>query len=269
MLEPTDSMLRLNLRELWRYRDLISMFVRRDFIAVYKQTILGPLWHVIQPIFTTAVYCMFGGIAGLSSDGLPRIAFVLSGVILWNYFSSCLTKTSSTFVGNANIFGKVYFPRLTVPLSIVISNLMSFGIQLAIFIPVLVYYHSFLNITPYLLALPLIILLLAMMGLGLGLMVSSLTIKYRDLAYFVTFGVQLGVYATTIIYPMSILKGKLLTVASLNPISPVIEMFRFALFGKGTFTPLTVAYTVAFAVIVVLFGIIMFNRVERDFMDTV
>ena len=269
VLEPTQSMFRFNLRELWRYRDLISLFVRRDFIAVYKQTILGPLWHLIQPIFTTAVYVMFGGLAKIETDDIPRVVFCLTGVVLWNYFSSCLTKTASTFTSNANIFGKVYFPRLTVPISIIISNLMSFFIQLLLLLPVLIIYHSAVHLNIYLLAVPVVIFVLAMMGLGAGLLVSSLTIKYRDLTYLVTFGVQLAVYATPIIYPLSKLSGKALMVAQLNPVSSLVELFRFGLFGKGTFTPESILYSTVFSVVLLVFGLLMFNRVERDFMDTV
>ena len=262
-------MFRLNLRELWHYRDLILLFVRRDFIAVYKQTLLGPLWHIIQPLFTTAVYVMVDRTINIQTDGIPRVVFCLSGVVLWNYFSSCLTKTSSTFVGNATIFGKVYFPRLAVPISIVLSNLMSFFIQFLLLVPVLLVYHSFVHIGAYFLALPVIILMLATLGLGAGLVVSSLTIKYRDLTYFVAFGVQLAVFATPIIYPFSYFKGKILAIASLNPISPIVEFFRFSLFGKGTFSVETILYSAVFAIIILFFGIVMFNRVERDFMDTV
>lgn len=269
VLEPNESAFRLNLRELWRYRDLIILFVKRDFVTVYKQTVLGPLWHIIQPLFTTAVYYMFGSIANLPSDGIPRVVFCLTGVVLWNYFSSCLTKTASTFVGNASIFGKVYFPRLAVPVSIIISNLMSFSIQFLLLIPMLLLNHSAVHFNIYLLAVPFLIVLLAMLGLGFGLLVSSLTIKYRDLTYLVAFGVQLAVYATPIIYPLSVLKGKALMLASINPISPIVELFRFSLFGKGTFTPATILYSVAFSFLILFAGIIMFNRVERNFMDTV
>lgn len=269
MLEPKASMFRLNLGELWRYKDLILLFVKRDFTAVYKQTILGPLWHIIQPLFTTAVYVAFGGAINIQTDDIPRVVFCLSGVILWNYFSSCLTKTSSTFVGNVTIFGKVYFPRLVMPVSIVLSNLVSLGIQLLLLVPVLILYRHSVHISVYLLALPLIILVLATLGLGVGLMVSSLTIKYRDLTYFVAFAVQLAVFATPIMYPFSYFKGKALAVASLNPVSPVIEFFRFSLFGQGTFTTGTLLYSVIFSIIALFAGILMFNRVEGDFMDTV
>lgn len=269
ILEPTQSMLRLNFSELWRYRDLIMLFVRRDFVSVYKQTVLGPMWHLIQPLFTTAVYVMFGGLAKIETDGIPRVVFCLAGVVLWNYFASCLTKTASTFTSNSTIFGKVYFPRLTVPISIILSNLMSFFIQLFLLVPVLFLYRDSVHLNIYLLAIPVVVVILAMLGLGAGLLVSSLTIKYRDLTYLIAFGVQLGVYATPVIYPMSITRGKIRTIMQLNPVSSLVELFRFGLFGKGTFTPETLLYSFGFAVVLLIFGILMFNRVERDFMDTV
>jgi len=269
ILEPTQSVLRLNFSELWRYRDLIMLFVRRDFVSVYKQTVLGPLWHLIQPLFTTTVYVMFGGLAKIETDGIPRVVFCLAGVVLWNYFASCLTKTASTFTSNSTIFGKVYFPRLTVPISIILSNLMSFFIQLFLLVPVLFLYRDSVHLNIYLLAIPVVVVMLAMLGLGAGLLVSSLTIKYRDLTYLIAFGVQLGVYATPVIYPMSITRGKIRTIMQLNPVSSLVELFRFGLFGKGTFTPETLLYSFGFAVVLLIFGILMFNRVERDFMDTV
>ena len=269
ILEPTQSMLRLNFSELWRYRDLIMLFVRRDFVSVYKQTVLGPMWHLIQPLFTTAVYVMFGGLAKIETDGIPRVVFCLAGVVLWNYFASCLTKTASTFTSNSTIFGKVYFPRLTVPISIILSNLMSFFIQLFLLVPILFLYRDSVHLNIYLLAIPVVVVILAMLGLGAGLLVSSLTIKYRDLTYLIAFGVQLGVYATPVIYPMSITRGKIRTIMQLNPVSSLVELFRFGLFGKGTFTPETLLYSFGFAVVLLIFGILMFNRVERDFMDTV
>ena len=268
-MEPTQSMLRLNFSELWRYRDLIMLFVRRDFVSVYKQTVLGPMWHLIQPLFTTAVYVMFGGLAKIETDGIPRVVFCLAGVVLWNYFASCLTKTASTFTSNSTIFGKVYFPRLTVPISIILSNLMSFFIQLFLLVPILFLYRDSVHLNIYLLAIPVVVVILAMLGLGAGLLVSSLTIKYRDLTYLIAFGVQLGVYATPVIYPMSITRGKIRTIMQLNPVSSLVELFRFGLFGKGTFTPETLLYSFGFAVVLLILGILMFNRVERDFMDTV
>jgi lipopolysaccharide transport system permease protein len=273
VIKPTGGFTAFNLKELWSYRDLILLFVKRDFVAVYKQTILGPAWHIIQPLFTTAVYVMFSGFINISSDGLPRVLFCLSGVVIWNYFSSCLLKTSSTFVGNASIFGKVYFPRLVIPISIVISNLMSFCIQLSLLIPVLLYYKFVKDIhfqpNLYLLGFPLVVFFLAMLGLGMGLIVSALTVRYRDLVYLIAFGVQLAIYVTPVIYPMSIFKGNAAVIASLNPVTPFIEVFRYALLGRGTFTSCTLLYGAISSVVILVIGMITFSSVERDFMDSV
>lgn len=269
VIEPTEGIFNFNLRELWRYRDLILLFVRRDFISVYKQTILGPLWHFLQPLFATAVYTIFISIVKVPTDEIPRILFILTGVVLWNYFSSCLTKTSNTFIGNAHIFGKVYFPRLVIPISVILSNLMSFFIQCILLVPFLIYYHNNIHPTIYLLAIPFVILLLAMMGLGLGILVSSLTIKYRDLSYLIAFGVQLMMYATPVIYPLSLIPARFKFIAMLNPLSPVVEMFRYALLGRGTFSLEAILYSSAFAVVLLVVGILMFRRVENSFMDTI
>ena len=260
---------RFNFRELWRYRDLIILFVKRDFVSVYKQTILGPFWHLIQPLFTTAVYAVFGGLAKIPTDELPRSLFVLTGVVLWNYFSSCLTKTSNTFISNAHIFGKVYFPRLAIPISVITSNLMSFFIQLLLLIPFLIYYRDSIHPNIFLLSIPFLVLIIAMMGLGFGVIVSSLTIKYRDLVYLISFGMQLAMYATPVIYPLSLIPGRFRSIASLNPLSPIMEVFRYALLGKGTFTIESVLYSIIFATAIMFIGIILFNSVEKDFMDTV
>lgn len=269
VIEPTESIFRLNLNELWRYRDLIVLFVRRDFVATYKQTVLGPLWHFVQPIFTTLAYCFFGGLAGLPTDGLPRILFILTGVVCWNYFASCLNKTSNTFVGNANIFGKVYFPRLAVPISIAISNLLSLGIQMLILIPFLVYYHAAIHPNIFMALIPVILFLLGVTGFGIGIIVSALSTRYRDLTYLVAFGMQLAVYTTSVIYPLSLLKGKSRIIAGLNPVTSLVEMFRYGLLGKGTFSIETIAYSVGFAFVILLAGIMAFNSSEKTFMDTV
>lgn len=269
VLEPTSNPFKFNFGELWRYRDLIILFVKRDFVAVYKQTVLGPVWHFIQPLFTTAVYVFFGGLAKLPTDNLPRILFILTGVVLWNYFSSCLTKTSNTFISNAHIFGKVYFPRLAIPISVIISNLMSFFIQLLLIVPFLIYYHKDIHPTIFLLAIPFLIIIIAMMGLGFGVIVSSLTIRYRDLIYLISFGVQLAMYATPVIYPLSLIPVRFQLVASLNPLTPVIEVFRYALLGRGTFTTESVLYSAIFSIVVMTIGIVLFNNAEKDFMDTV
>ncbi len=269
IIEPTEGIFKFNLRELWHYRDLILLFVRRDFVSVYKQTILGPLWHFLQPLFATAVYTIFISIIKVPTDEIPRILFILTGVVLWNYFASCLTKTSNTFIGNAHIFGKVYFPRLVIPISVIVSNLMSFFIQCLLIIPFLIYYRNNIHPTIYLLAIPFIILLLAMMGLGIGIFVSSLTIKYRDLTYLIAFGVQLAMYATPVIYPLSLIPARFKAIALLNPLSPVVEVFRYALLGKGTFTAETILYSTGFAITILIIGVIAFRRVEGSFMDTV
>ncbi len=269
VIEPTSNPFTLNVGELWRYRDLIILFVKRDFVSVYKQTVLGPLWHFLQPLFTTLVYWIFGGLAGLPTDGLPRILFLLTGVVIWNYFAACLTKTSNTFIGNAHIFGKVYFPRLAIPISVIISNLMSFFIQLLLVVPFLVYYLSQIQPNAFLLALPFLIIVIAMMGLGFGIIVSSLTIKYRDLVYLISFGVQLAMYAAPVIYPLSMIPTRFRGIASLNPLTPLIEAFRYALMGRGTFTAQSILYSTVFAFIILLIGIVLFNRAEKDFMDTV
>ncbi len=273
VIKPSGGFAAFNIKELWSYKDLIMLFVKRDFVAIYKQTVLGPLWHLIQPILTTTVYVMFSGVVNISSDGLPRVLFCLPGVVMWNYFSSCLLKTSSTFVGNASIFGKVYFPRLCIPVSIVISNLMSFFIQLLLLIPVMLFFIFVkgVDIHPniYLLGFPLVVLFLAMLGLGLGLIVSSLTVRYRDLVYLIAFGVQLAIYATPVIYPMSIFKGKSAVIAGLNPVAPFIETFRYSLLDHGTFTTGGLLYGAGASVTILLLGMLLFSRVERDFMDTV
>lgn len=269
ILEPTSNPFNFNFRELWRYRDLIILFVKKDFIAVYKQTILGPLWHIIQPLFASAMFFIFGSLAKIPTDELPRMLFCLTGVVLWNYFSSCLTKTSNTFIGNAGLFGKVYFPRLAMPISIIISNLMSFFIQLALIVPFLVFYRNNIHPNIFIITIPFLVAVLAMMGLGFGIIVSSVTIKYRDLIYLVSFGVQLAMYATPVIYPLSLVPEKFRFIASLNPLTPIMEVFRYALLGKGTFTLETVLYSVVSATVVLFIGIFLFNRVEKDFMDTV
>jgi lipopolysaccharide transport system permease protein len=274
ILEPKTSFFKLNLKEVWRYRDLMWLFVRRDFVAQYKQTILGPLWHIIQPFITTLIFLfLFGTVAKIGTDGIEPILFYMSGIAIWNYFAACLTSTSTTFVTNASIFGKVYFPRLVIPLSIVVSNIIRFGIQFGLLLIFMIWYAFKgvpIVITFYWLYLPLLVLLMAGIALGLGIIISSLTTKYRDMALLLTFAVQLGMYITPIGYPLSFLvdsKYKLLV--SLNPLSSVVEAFRFCLFGTGTVTVNSLLYSIFFAIFVVIVGSFMFNKVERDFMDTV
>lgn len=273
-IKPRRRLLDINLRELWYYRDLIMLFVKRDFVAQYKQTVLGPLWHLIQPILTTLMFLLvFTRIARLGTDGIPPVLFYLTGIMLWNYFSTCLTATSNTFVANASIFGKVYFPRLVMPLSVTISNLIRLGIQFALVIAAMTYYHfnGFpVQASVNWLWLPFIILVMAGIGLGLGIIISSLTTKYRDLTYLLTFVVQLAMYATPVAYPFSSLKEKNYGwLIAWNPLTPVMEGFRYCLYGRGTVDAQGILYTIGFMTIVLLAGVLLFNKVESSFMDTV
>ena len=274
VISPKRSLLDINLKEIWRYRDLIMLFVRRDFVSQYKQTILGPIWLFIQPLFTTLTFFfVFNQIAKIPTDNIDPILFYLSGITLWNYFSDCFNKTSNTFVANAGIFGKVYFPRLATPISIVFSNLIKLGIQVLLFLAIMGYQIIFkgaeVDINLHILILPFLIILMAVMGLGLGIIFSALTTKYRDLSFLLTFGIQLLMYATPIIYPLSYTSGKLHTIISMNPLTPILESFRYAFFSIGTFDWSGLAYTSIFSFSVLFFGIIIFNQVEKSFMDTV
>lgn len=273
IIEPNRGLLKLNFKDVWRYRDLLVMFVKRDFVSFYKQTILGPLWFFIQPIFTTVVFVfVFGNLAGLSTDGLPQYLFYLSGITAWNYFSDCLTKTSTVFKDNANIFGKVYFPRLIMPLSIVVSNLVRFGVQLVLFFVVMIYFGmqgANFNVTYGVLLFPLLVVLMALLGLGLGLIITAMTTKYRDLSFLVTFGVQLLMYGTTVIYPLSAAPEKYRYLIELNPMTGIIEAFRFAFLGQGHLTLNSLIYSIVFAMAAAFLGMIIFNRTERSFVDTI
>lgn len=274
IISPKRSLLDINLKELWRYRDLIMLFVRRDFVSQYKQTILGPIWLFIQPLFTTLTFFfVFNQIAKIPTDNIDPILFYLSGITLWNYFSDCFIKTSNTFVANAGIFGKVYFPRLATPISIVFSNLVKLGIQVLLFLAIMCYQIIFkgaeVNLNMHILILPYLIILMAVMGLGLGIIFSALTTKYRDLSFLLTFGIQLLMYATPIIYPLSYTGGKLHTIISMNPLTPIMESFRYAFFSIGSFDWSGLVYTSIFSFGVLFFGIIIFNQVEKSFMDTV
>jgi len=273
VLRPQRGWWDLKLEALWHYRDLIGLFVWRDFVAYYKQTILGPLWYIIQPILSTVVFTViFGNIANLPTDGLPAFLFYLSGNTIWSYFSTCLISTSNTFTVNANIFGKVYFPRLVIPISIVISNMISFGIRLGVFLAFLVYFiisGATVQLTLWALALPLLLLIMAGMGLGLGMIISSLTTKYRDLQQLVNFGVQLLMYATPVIYPLSTVPGIWRRLILANPMTPVVEVFRLGFLGTSSVDPLSLLYSVGFTLAVMLIGILIFNHVEATFMDTV
>lgn len=273
VIEPQHSLLDLNLKDVWRYRDLLWLLVKRDFVSFYKQTILGPLWFFIQPLFTTLIFTLvFGNLAGLSTDGLPQPLFYMSGITAWNYFADCLTKTSTVFKDNANIFGKVYFPRLIMPLSIVVSNLVRFGVQMLLFFLMMAYYsYPGGSFTPnaYVLLFPMLVLLMALLGLGLGLIITALTTKYRDLAFLITFGVQLMMYGTTVIYPLSAAPAKYRVLIELNPMTGIIEAFRYGFLGQGEFTVSSFGYSVAFTLLALVLGVIIFNKTEKTFVDTV
>jgi lipopolysaccharide transport system permease protein len=274
VIEPKKSLLDLNLKELWAYKDLLGMFIKRDIVTVYKQTILGPIWFLVQPIMTMLVYIfIFGNVAGLSTDGLPKALFYLSGIVIWNYFSECFNQTSDTFTQNAQIFGKVYFPRLIIPLSKVISGLIKFLIQFILFLIVFAYYsfQSDQNIDPnrYISLLPLLIVLMAGIGLGAGLIFSSLTTKYRDLKFLIVFGVQLVMYATPIIYPLSSVGGKMRALMFWNPFAHIIETFKYGFLGEGVMSWQGLAYSTGFMLVVLFLGVLIFNKTERKFMDTV
>ena len=273
VIEPQSSFLQLNLKDVWRYRDLLWLLVKRDFVSFYKQTILGPLWFFIQPLFTTIIFTfIFGNLAGLSTDGLPQPLFYMAGITAWNYFADCLTKTSTVFRDNANIFGKVYFPRLIMPLSIVVSNLVRFGVQMLLFFMMIGYYAytgANFHLNAYVLLFPILVLLMALLGLGLGLIITALTTKYRDLAFLITFGVQLMMYATTVIYPLSAAPAAYKWVIELNPMTGIIEAFRYGFLGEGSLTFQTLGYSIAFTLIALVLGVIIFNKTEKTFVDTV
>ena len=273
-IEPQRSLFQLNLKDVWRYRDLLGLLVKRDITAGYKQTILGPIWMFLQPLFTTLTFTfVFGNLAGLSTDGLPKPLFYMIGTVAWTYFSDCLTGTAGVFRANAGIFGKVYFPRLIMPLTLVISNLMKFGIQLTQFIILYVYYVVAKDYSPSvdasLLLLPYLILLMAMLGLGLGMIISAMTTKYRDLSFLLGFGMTLFMYATPVIYPLSAAPEKYKYLLSWNPIAPILEGFRYIVLGSGTFNWTMLIYTTAVAAITLTIGVLIFNKVEKDFVDTV
>lgn len=274
VIEPQSSLFKLNLRDVWRYRDLLGLLVKRDFVSFYKQTVLGPLWFFIQPLFTTLTYMIvFYKLAGMKTDNLPPILFYMSGIVAWNYFSECLTKTSTVFKDNANMFGKVYFPRLIMPLSIVASNLVRFGVQLLLLLIILGYYISFKGFNPhvsmYLVLLPYTILLMAALGLGLGMIISSLTTKYRDLAFLVVFGVQLAMYATPVIYPLTSAPARYRWIIEMNPMSSIIETMRFSLLGRGSFSWSSLEYSSLVTLVLLIAGVMIFNKVEKTFVDTV
>lgn len=274
-IKPKNRLFDVDFKELWHYRDLCALFVKRNVITQYKQTILGPLWYLVQPLMTTVMYMVvFGGIAKIPTDGLPQPLFYLAGICMWQYFSDCLSKTSNTFVDNAGIFGKVYFPRLVVPLSNVMSNLVRFGIQLGLFFAVYIYYQLFtpvqIHTNWYALLLPILVLLLAGLALGFGILFSSMTTKYRDLQLLLSFFVSLWMYATPVIYPLStITNEKLRFVMSLNPLTGIIEAFKYGILGVGQFSWSMLTYSFGFMLLLLALGIVVFNKVQRSFMDTV
>lgn len=277
IIKGHTSLFDVKFKDLWHYRDLLFLFVKRDFVSFYKQTVLGPLWFFIQPIFTTIVFTfVFSNLAGISTDGTPQYLFYLAGITAWNYFSDCLTKTSTVFRDNANIFGKVYFPRLIMPLSIVVSNLVRFAVQLILMLCMMVFFYfspipgTGFEVTTGILLFPALVILMALLGLGLGLIITAMTTKYRDLTFLVTFGVQLLMYGTTVIYPLSYAREKGYgTWVEMNPMTGIIEAFRYGFLGKGEFTAWSLGYSALTTVVILFLGIIIFNKTEKTFVDTI
>jgi lipopolysaccharide transport system permease protein len=274
IIRPQEKLWKVSLGEIWAYRDLIELFVKRNIVVQYKQTILGPLWYLIQPILTVIMnMVVFGGIANMSTDGVPQALFYLAGNVCWFYFSDCLNQTSSTFVANQGMFGKVYFPRMVVPISTVLSNLLRFGIQVGLFVAFWLYYFatgSDISLNWAILLVPVLVFMLAGLGLGFGILISSFTTKYRDLTILFTFVVQLWMYATPIVYPISMVTNeKLRTIIMLNPMTSIIEAFKYATLGQGYFSWGALGYSFAFMTILLIWGIVVFNKVQRSFMDTV
>ena len=274
IIRPQEKLWKVNLGEIWAYRDLIELFVKRNIVVQYKPTILGPLWYLIQPILTVIMnMVVFGGIANMSTDGVPQALFYMAGNVCWFYFSDCLNQTSSTFVTNQGMFGKVYFPRMVVPISTVLSNLLRFGIQVGLFVVFWLYYFatgSNISLNWTILLVPILVLMLAGLGLGFGVLISSFTTKYRDLTILFTFVVQLWMYATPIVYPISMVTNETLrTIIMLNPMTSIIEAFKYATLGQGYFSWGALGYSFAFMSILLVWGIVIFNKVQRSFMDTV
>jgi len=275
VIEAERSPFQLPLRDIWHYRDLLLLLVRRDFVSFYKQTILGPIWFFLQPMITTITYTfIFGRLAKIDTgEGIPQPLFYMAGIVTWNYFAECLTKTSSVFKSNAGLFGKVYFPRLIMPISIVMSNLMKFGVQFILFLLLFAYYVIWKDYRPdisaHLLLFPVMIIIMAFLGLGMGMIISAATTKYRDLAFLVSFGVQLFMYATPVIYPLSILSDHYREMMQWNPMAPIIEGVRYGFFGVGTFSWTYLGYSAAVTITLLTLGILTFNRVEKRFIDTV
>lgn len=275
-IKPKSNFFSLNLKEVWRYRDLLLLFVKRDIVTVYKQTVLGPLWYLIQPLFTAITFTIiFNNVAGIDTGKVPSLLFNLSGIVIWNYFSTCLTETSDTFKKNATIFGKVYFPRVIMPLSIVITNLVKLAIQLLIFIVIYIYYVSqgmSNTFSGTLLLFPFLVIIMGFLGLGLGMIISSLVTKYRDLTFLVTFGVQLLMYVSAVMYPMALIQDKLPQfgwIIEYNPLAYVVETSRYILLKEGSLSYFGLIYTSIFTIVVFLFGLVIFNQTEKKFIDTV
>jgi lipopolysaccharide transport system permease protein len=273
VIKPKRRLWEINLKELWQYRDLLFLLVRRDFISVYKQTILGPVWFFIQPLFTTLTFTIiFGLLAHIKIGTVPPVLFYMTGVTFWNYFSSCLTATSNTFISNASVFGKVYFPRLIVPLSVIISNLMKLAIQFVLLIIFWVYYLITSDVVQpqfSLIFVPFFLLLFALMGLGFGLLFSAMTTKYRDLSFLIAFGVQLLMYGSAVIFSVSEIQIKYQKLVMLNPLVPIMEAIKYSFLGQGVFNPLYIAYSTVFTLLVLVLGVLVFNKVEKGFIDTV
>jgi len=273
VIRPKRGFFDINFKEIWDYRDLIVLMVRRDFVSRYKQTILGPFWFLLNPLLSTLMYTLvFAGIAKIPTEGVPPQLFYISGIVAWSYFAACLNGTSSTFLVNAGIFGKVYFPRLVSPISVIISNIVQLGIQLLLFVFFVLYYllkGYHLNTNSYIFTLPLLILIIAIMGMSFGIIFSALTTKYRDLSNLMTFGVQLWMYITPVIYPSSFVPEKYRIFVYINPVAPVVEAFKYALIGAGEFNLYRLLFSVVFALSLLCIGIVLFNRVEKNFMDSV
>jgi len=275
-ITPKSKLINLNLKEVWQYRDLLILFVKRDVVTLYKQTILGPLWYLIQPLFTSVIFTIiFNNVAGIDTGNIPPFLFNLAGVTTWNYFKECLTATSDTFKKNASLFGKVYFPRIIMPMSIVISNLLKFGIQMLVFIGFYIYFvANGLMVAPssLLLFFPILLLIMAMLGLGLGMIISSMVTKYRDLTFLVSFGVQLLMYLSAVMYPISLIKEKLATyswIVEYNPMAHIVETSRLMLLNDGNLSIWGISYSVVVTIIIFFAGLIIFNRTEKSFIDTV
>lgn len=275
-ITPKNKFFTLNFKEVWRYRDLLFLFVKRDVITVYKQTVLGPLWYLIQPLFTSVTFTIiFNNVAGIKTGGIPPFLFNLAGIMVWNYFTACLTGTSDTFKANANIFGKVYFPRIITPLSIVISNLIKFGIQFLIFIAFYAYYYAIgydLKLNGLVVLFPILIAIMGILGLGLGMLISSMVTKYRDFTHLIGFGIQLLMYLSAVMYPMELLKEKLPKLGWLveyNPLAYIIETSRYMLLNVGKISIIGLVYTVVVTIVIFFIGLLIFNKTEKSFIDTV